>query len=59
MQRNVVIIMVLLFLYGCISAYKEPPRSGYYGKVKLDKGELELLRKKDGFLFQNIFKVFS
>ena len=41
MQRNLVIIMVLLFLYGCISAYKEPPRSGYYGKVKLDKGELE------------------
>ena len=41
MQRNLVVIMVLLFLHGCINAYKEPPRSGYYGKVTLDKGDLE------------------
>ena len=41
MQKNMAIIMMLLFLHGCIGAYKEPPRSGYYGKVKLDRGELE------------------
>jgi len=41
MQRNMIIIMILLLLSGCITAYKQPSESGYYGKVKLDKGGLE------------------
>ena len=41
MPRNMGIIMILLLLSGCITAYKQPPKSGYYGKVKLDKGGLE------------------
>ena len=41
MPRSMIIIMMLLLLQGCITAYKQPSESGYYGKVKLDKGELE------------------
>jgi len=41
MPRNMGIIMILLLLSGCFTAYKQPSESGYYGKVKLDKGGLE------------------
>ena len=41
MQRNMVIIMIILLLPGCITAYKQPSESAYYGKVTLDKGELQ------------------
>lgn len=41
MQRHMVIIMILLLLSGCVTAYKQPSKSAYYGKVTLDRGELQ------------------